>query len=154
VIGTWRINAWSAALGAVLTAAINLGRNPIDAAATRALAAAAAFWAIGYALRVLLKQTVPQPDREVGEEAAAGQHLDLSANGEDLNELLLQGLRPPAGGSRQPDGSGGVDASSAPEQQNSGFQPLQPARLKSVPSGMEPDELAQAVRHISREEEQ
>ena len=61
MVGNWRINAWTAVFGALLTLLINLSRNPLDVSGLRALGAAVAFWLLGYALRFLLTLTLPEP---------------------------------------------------------------------------------------------
>ena len=66
--------------------------------------------------------------------------MDLAADSEDLGELLREQLG--ASGSRSA-------ASERQGEDNSGFQPLLPPQFKSVPAGMDGDELAKAVRHLT-----
>ncbi|MCM3745986.1 hypothetical protein M3223_01320 [Paenibacillus pasadenensis] len=151
MVGNWRINAWLAAGGALLTLLLNAGRNPWPVAGMRLLAAAAAFWLLAYALRFLLTFTLPERPLEQpsDEEAAPGSTLDLQADGgENLEALIREGWKPPALSAEdnpQPETARTAAASSA-------FQPLSPPQLRASRPELQEQDLVQAVRHLNREE--
>ncbi|MGN7453799.1 hypothetical protein ACTHPH_03155 [Paenibacillus pasadenensis] len=151
MVGSWRINGWIAAGGALLTLLLNAGRNPWEVGGTRALAAAAAFWLLAYALRFLLTFTLPDPASAAAAEAgtpAAGSALDLEAAGsEDLEELLREGWRAPEGERARED-----RGAPAPARDAAAFQPLSPPQLRATREEPSEQELLQAVRQWNSED--
>ncbi|OXM16008.1 hypothetical protein [Paenibacillus herberti] len=153
MVGTWRINAWIAAGGALLTLLLNISRNPWSVACTRALAAAAAFWLLGYLLRFLLSFTLPDKVIEASpqeETSQTGSRVNLQADSdENLEELLRSGWKPPAvNADLNQQGTQGT------ESQNSGFQPLSPPQLRAARPDIQEADLVQVVRHLNRQDGQ
>ncbi|QJC52263.1 hypothetical protein HGI30_12295 [Paenibacillus albicereus] len=151
MVGSWRINGWIAAGGALLTLVLNAGRNPWDVGGVRALAAAAAFWLLAYALRFLLTFTLPDPASAAGADesyAGRGAALDLEAAGsEELEELLREGWKAPDGervhGQREPH---------AVREEAGSFQRLSPPQLSAAREQPAEQDLLQAVRQWNSED--
>ncbi|MFD1952651.1 hypothetical protein ACFSL6_00280 [Paenibacillus thailandensis] len=140
MLGTWRWNVGLGLLGPVLTILFSIGKNPLPVVLLRSVYALAAFFLLGYVLRLALGQILKSaPAKEPVLEALKGTQLDLRTpdESENLNELLK-----PKGGKED---TGAPGAGSADQAE---FKPLNPTKLVSTQSN-DPEQLAKAVRHLT-----
>ncbi len=142
MLGSVRWNLAMGAFGLLLAFIFSLGNNDFVVSILRGVYAFAAFFLLGYLLRGALHIIVgsttitEQTEQQHPEDPNVGTKVDMTtpAEGEDLNELLKSQLEGPLGSSQ-----GGEM-----------FKPFEPTRLVST-QNKEPDELAQAIRHLTEE---
>ncbi|WP_309121266.1 hypothetical protein [Paenibacillus sp.] len=129
MIGTWRWNAVAACALAAVIFLLSYRSNPLATAGIRTGIAFAVTFGIGFAVRWLLGQALAGAesaaaaqtrDAEAADEAAKGQSIDI-VTPEDEEEA-------------------GLDL---------GFAPLSPPKLAKTESPIDPELLAQALRHMS-----
>jgi len=141
MLGSIRWNLVLGLAGMLLTFFFSLGNNGFAVSCLRALYAFAAFFAAGYLLRGALQLIVAsaETERPVGASAElldVGAHVDLKTpdDGSELGDMLKA--------QRESGASGGAAAAE--------FRPLEPKRVFAI-ERKEPEELAQAVRHLAQE---
>ena len=142
MLGSIRWNLALGLAGMLLTFFFSLGNNGFAVSCVRAVYAFAAFFVAGWLLRGALQLILASNESErllkAAEEAPdVGTRVDLRTpdDGAELNEMLKA----------QRDAGHPDDAAAE-------FRPLEPKRIFSI-EGKNPDELAQAVRHLVREDE-
>ncbi|OUM96957.1 MAG: hypothetical protein A9Z00_05150 [Thermobacillus sp. ZCTH02-B1] len=140
MLGSIRWNLVLGLTGMLLTFFFSLGNNGFVVSCIRAVYAFAAFFAAGWLLRGALQLIVASNEAErvlmAAEEAReTGAHVDLRTP-DDAAELgeMLKAQR-----------DNGRPSDPAAE-----FRPLEPKRLFSI-EGKNPEELADAVRHLARD---
>lgn len=140
MLGTWRWNVGLGIAGPVMTILFSIGHNPLPVIMMRSAYAFAAFFFLGYALRLALhhiaKSGVPKAEEPSGEETGKRLDLRMPDETEQLNGLLKSQLVANEGVSRTGDNDG-QDA----------FRPLTPPKLVSAQNG-DPEQLAKAIRHL------
>jgi len=141
MLGSIRWNLVLGLAGMLLTFFFSLGNNGFAVSCLRAVYAFAAFFVAGYLLRGALQLIIASADAERGFGATAdsretGAHVDLKTPDDEseLSEMLKA--------QRESGQSGNAAAAE--------FRPLEPKRVFSI-EGKDPEELAQAVRHLAHE---
>jgi hypothetical protein len=139
MLGSIRWNLVLGLAGMLLTFFFSLGNNGFAVSCIRALYAFAAFFVAGWLLRGALQLIVASNESErAGEFRDVGTHVDLQTpdDGAELNEMLKAQRE-----------TGRPDDAAAAE-----FRPLEPKRVFSM-EGKNPEDLAQAVRHLVQDGE-
>ncbi|TLS49825.1 hypothetical protein FE782_22740 [Paenibacillus antri] len=130
MIGSWRWNAVAACALAAVIFLLSYRSNPLVTAGIRTGIAFAVTFAIGFAVRWLLGQALASADSaaaartgdaEAANEAAKGRSIDIVTPEDEEEEA-------------------GLDL---------GFKPLSPPKLAKTESPIDPELLAQALRHMS-----
>lgn len=138
MLGSIRWNLVLGLAGMLLTFFFSLGNNGFAVSCIRALYAFAAFFVAGWLLRGALQLIVASNESErTGELGDVGSHVDLQTpdDGAELNEMLKAQRE-----------------TGRPDDAAAEFRPLEPKRVFSI-EGKNPEDLAQAVRHLVRDGE-
>ncbi|PYE52175.1 hypothetical protein DFQ00_101107 [Paenibacillus barcinonensis] len=144
MIGNYRINLGAGIVGFVLTFFVAFSSNVLTTSLIRGLIGFAAWYVLAYGLRwglgILLS---PRIENGSTYDAASAQDLrgsqvdiKLEDDGQELNDLLKNGQSDSNGEGQPP------SETKAP----TGFAPLDPPKLVRT---KDPEELAQAVRHLT-----
>ncbi|MCM3132005.1 hypothetical protein M3629_04370 [Paenibacillus polysaccharolyticus] len=143
MIGNYRINLGAGIVGFVLTFFVAFSSNVLMTSLIRGLIGFAAWYVLAYGLRwglgILFSPSVNEAGyASEGTQDLRGSQVDikLEDDGQELNDLLKNG---------QGD-SAGVDHPPSETKAPTGFSPLDPPKLVRT---KEPEELAQAVRHLT-----
>lgn len=125
MIGSWRWNLISAGvLGALIFFLAHMS-NPLGTSLYRAGISFAIGFAATYAVRFLLGQSMPDGGNRADSETAAVQRNDEEGKGQSVDMVT-------------PEDEPEID-----------FSPLSPPKLTKVEESLDPEQLAQVVRHIS-----
>ncbi|MGQ8871787.1 hypothetical protein [Paenibacillus sp. TSA_86.1] len=144
MIGNYRINLGAGIVGFVLTFFVAFSSNVLMTSLIRGLIGFAAWYVLAYGLRwglgVLFSPRVENGygyDSEGAQDLRGSQvDIKLEDDGQELNDLLKNGQSDSAGADHPP------SETKAP----TGFAPLDPPKLVRT---KDPEELAQAVRHLT-----
>jgi hypothetical protein len=127
MIGSWRWNAIAAAVFSVLIFLLSLSNNPIGTAGYRAGVTFVILFIVTFAVRWLLGQAMVSSPKQHG-----GAH-DSSPQDEDGKGQSIDIVTP--------DGVG--------EELSLPFSPLTPPKLTRTEEALDPQRLAEALRHMS-----
>ncbi|WP_338543201.1 hypothetical protein [Paenibacillus tundrae] len=145
MIGNYRINLGAGIVGFILTFFVAYSSNVLMTSLIRGLIGFVAWFALAYALRwglgLLLTPSLDSKgfdyDPLNGQELRGSQvDIKLEDDGQELNDLLKNGQN----------ASFGEDLPPSETKAPTGFAPLDPPKLVRT---KEPEELAQAVRHLT-----
>lgn len=145
MIGNYRINLGAGIVGFILTFFVAYSSNVLMTSLIRGLIGFVAWFALAYALRwglgLLLTPSLDSKgfdyDPLNGQESKGSQvDIKLEDDGQELNDLLKNGQN----------ASSGEDLPPSETKAPTGFAPLDPPKLVRT---KEPEELAQAVRHLT-----
>ncbi|WP_145329789.1 hypothetical protein [Paenibacillus xylanexedens] len=144
MIGNYRINLGAGIVGFVLTFFVAFSSNVLMTSLIRGLIGFAAWYVLAYGLRwglgILFSPHVENGSvyASEGTQDLRGSQVDikLEDDGQELNDLLKNGQSDSAGANHPP------SETKAP----TGFAPLDPPKLVRT---KDPEELAQAVRHLT-----
>ncbi|WP_145046334.1 hypothetical protein [Paenibacillus xylanexedens] len=145
MIGNYRINLGAGIVGFILTFFVAYSSNVLMTSLIRGLIGFVAWFALAYVLRWGMGLLLSSPsdskgfdyDPLNGQELRGSQvDIKLEDNGQELNDLLKNGQN----------ASSGEDLPPSETKAPTGFAPLDPPKLVRT---KEPEELAQAVRHLT-----
>lgn len=144
MIGNYRINLGAGIVGFVLTFFVAFSSNVLMTSLIRGLIGFVAWYILAYGLRwglgILFSPRVENGSGYVSEgtQDLRGSQVDikLEDDGQEMNDLLMNGQSDSAGADHPP------SETKAPK----GFAPLDPPKLVRT---KDPEELAQAVRHLT-----
>lgn len=137
MLGSIRWNLVLSIVGFVLTFVFSLGNNVLITALLRAIYSFAILFVAGFILRFVLGSIIglndlePVDQTQTNDDPHLGGHVDLSTPDED--EAIAQTLK-----------------MNLQQSNKAEFSPLNPPKLASKDK-LDPEELAQAVRHMSEE---
>jgi len=129
MIGSWRWNLIAGGALAGLIFLLSFGDNPIGTAAYRSGVSFVVGFAMMFAIRWLLGQALAP----AGDSAEGGSKADEADKGRTIDLTT-------------PESSDDADADDGVA-----FAPLSPPRLKKTEAALDPEQLAQALRHMSEQ---
>ncbi|MFD2116805.1 hypothetical protein ACFSTH_20535 [Paenibacillus yanchengensis] len=149
MIGSWRWNLLLAWLGALLTLLFSISSNILTTVLLRSLYAFVAFFITAYPIRIILSLIIkPSPKQVVNTtlendnttNQQAGKSIDVATpeQSDELNQLLKDSLNEHEG-------------TQVEQGTSENFKPLNPPQFVSAKTNAEPEELAKAIRHLTKE---